>query len=146
MLVLPMPPSPSAFTAYDPQLCPFELVENSPNIVSPNLGCPKIFALTECEAEKSTLFHFYMNVVAPKGMKAEYLQNQLQVHLVPLYNHDPQTRRLIRGAKIPVTILHATEKNALMIYDEDLIHLYHLNPARPSYLLRHDFFGLKSIP
>jgi hypothetical protein len=122
-------------------VCPFEFYADEPTIVSPNLGCPKFFMISECEDTAHTEYIFYINLICRKGTKAEDLTDTLQVDAIPLFEMDPQSKRLRRGDPIPLEILEAMEKNSLMLYDEELLHLYRIEDKRPSYILRHNFFG-----
>ena len=64
--------------------------------------------------------------------------NQLDNTLfaVPLYDLDSETKKLIRGERIPVNIILASETRVLMNHDNPLSELYGIQDHRPSFLIR----------
>jgi hypothetical protein len=121
---------------------PFSTYEEEPVVVSPNLGVPKFFTVSECHTGKTAEYDFFMNVICHKDIKPEELMTQLELYAVPLYAHEPSTKKLKRGVPLKITIIEAHKKNSLVLNHEELVDLYHLEQdTRPAFILRHNFFG-----
>ncbi|WP_371804265.1 metallophosphoesterase [Candidatus Lokiarchaeum ossiferum] len=116
-----------------------------PFVASPNIGYPAILVekIEEKAINQHPKFEFKLNIVAKEEISLTQLKDQFknQLFAVPLYEHDPQTRKLIRGYPIPITLSDIKQNLSLCIENECLQDLYQLKDDRPSFLLRHNFFG-----
>lgn len=116
-----------------------------PFVISPNIGCPSIMLedLELIEPSNPQTFTFTLNIVAHQTFSPSKILDQMEgnIFVVPLYDHDPDTRKLKRGSPIPIEITEINENLSLSIESENLQDLYQLKDDRPSFLLRHEFFG-----
>lgn len=124
----------------------FKEYMNFPFIISPNIGCPEILIENneEKSLEKHPKFEFKLNLVAKQDVNITQIKDSFknQLFVVPLYEHDPQTRKLIRGYPIPIQLSEIKQNPSLCLGKECLQDLYQLKDDRPSFLLRHNFFGI----
>ena len=114
-----------------------------PLIISPNIGCPIILTPKQVSVESVQCYHFGMNIVSPNDLDESDVKILIQknVSLVPLFDHDPQTGKLIRGNPIHVEIEEIKPTNFVILENYEIAKLYKLREYRGSYLLRHNFFG-----
>jgi len=112
-------------------------------IISPNIGIPVILDKDARIAGSDEAYTFCMNVVGPAGLPAPDCQEKLEghVHAVPLFEIESGTMRLRRGTPLAMTLLSCEPVLAPVLDSISIADLYEFRKERPSYLLRHDFFG-----
>jgi hypothetical protein len=120
-----------------------EIPDTEPAIISPNLGVPAFLDQEAKEPGSKDSYRFTVNIVGPRQMSAAQVHDRLAGHLtaVPLFEVVPGTRRLRRGIPLAVGITPVKDTPCLLIGTKPLASLYQNRQDRPSYLLRHEFFG-----
>nr|MDO8113121.1 metallophosphoesterase family protein [Candidatus Sigynarchaeota archaeon] len=122
------------------------LLERFPDeaiIVSPNIGIPTFLDKTTRIPGSRDVHAFTMNVISPKKLTAVDLEARFQGHIqaVPLLGIEGATQKLRRGTPLPVVVKEVVESPSLMLDSISLADLYEYRKDRPSYMLRHEFFG-----
>ena len=120
----------------------FNSYANKPVIISPNIGMPKILIGQDQEPNSPLQYHFQMNLVWDEG-QMNSLWDEIENHLfaIPLFEHDPTSKKLRRGEAIMLKVKEVNACGSLMLNDEPLCDMYDLDQSRKSYLVWHDFFG-----
>jgi hypothetical protein len=112
-------------------------------IISPNIGIPAILDKGARMAGSNESYAFCMNVIGPEGLPASDCHAILasHVHALPLFEIEPETRRLRRGVPVSITIISCDPVTAPVLDSISIADLYEYRVDRPAFLLRHEFFG-----
>ncbi len=114
-----------------------------PFIISPNLGMPTILIQKDLNEINEKSYNFSINIVANKKFNISQINEALKNNLVlvPLYEHDKKTKKLIRGYPISIHVNNIKNNASLMLENELLNEFYSLKEKKQTFLIRHNFFG-----
>ena len=112
-------------------------------LISPNIGIPQIISSSTQSPMGNNIYIFEMNLIADESLAVPeiyaFLENQISA--VPLFELDSISKRMIRGKPIPIGVSHVEVRLSLTLGSQSLHDIYALKNTRPSFLLRHNFFG-----
>ncbi|MBN2151569.1 MAG: metallophosphoesterase [Candidatus Lokiarchaeota archaeon] len=120
-----------------------DIPDAEPAVISPNLGIPAFLDQEARVADSKDVYRFTVNIIGPRQLGAAQVHERLagSIVAVPLFEVVPGTRRLRRGTPLPLRLAPVQETPCLLLGTSPLASLYQNRQDRPSYLLRHDFFG-----
>ncbi len=124
-----------------------DIPDTEPAIISPNLGIPAFLDQEAKEPGSKDTYRFTVNIIGPRQMRAAQVHERIANNIiaVPLFEIAPGTHKLRRGIPVPVHLSPVQDTPCLLLGTTPLASLYQNRQDRPSYLLRHDFFGKDRI-